>query len=104
MASKYQGIRLAEAVDEVILFCAVDRNALEIMIGDIRQKCCHKIVIGEPLFQARDCHTRCGMGMHDAVRIFAVSMNCTVNYVTRKIDRVIAVADWIAIQVNLNQV
>ena len=95
---------MAKTVDEVILLCAVDRNTLEIMVGNIRQKCCHKIIIGEAFFQARYCHAGCGMGVHDAVRIFAVSMNCTVNYVTRKIVRVIAVADWIAIQVNLNQV
>ena len=44
------------------------------------------------------------MGVHDAVRIFTVSMDRTVYYVTRKIDRVIAVTDWIAVQVNLDQV
>jgi hypothetical protein len=44
------------------------------------------------------------MGVHDAVRIFTVSMDCTVYYVTRNIDWVIAVADWIAVQVNLDQV
>ena len=88
---------MAKTVDEVILLCAVDRNTLEIMVGNIRQKCCHKIIIGEAFFQARYCHAGCGMGVHDAVRIVTMLVDRAMYYVARKINRIIAISNWVAI-------
>ena len=105
MVAQNQHILITHIGDQAWLLIVHHCDAFKVMVGDpILQQCGVEIVRAQAFFRTGHCHTGVSVDVSNAFHVVARAVNGCMNNNARRINRVISGFDYIAFNINFNQI